>query len=466
MKFLKILVIVTCALLVNYSLGWTYEGGKENRTIRNDSVVVAASQKYSRLTPIKWFFLGKNYREEWSMPVAMPVFHLQTTKGGFTIEKMGGGQQTKTLHLVNKNGSEWILRSVDKVVSDEAFPPMFKRQFVRNIVQDQISAAYPYAQLTIHDLSIAVGVPSTTSELYYIPDDPALGQFRPVFAHSVCFLSPKAIETRGISLTDTTAKIVLVDTDSLKQRLEVDNRNRVLQERVLTVRLLDMLIADWDRHKGQWEWGKMDSIGIYYFFPVPEDRDQAYFLSHGALPAIVRLFGMPHLVGFKHKPKRLEKLNHKAHSFDRYYMNELGRSDWERIIKEFQHQMTDDVIHTAIKRLPPETYALSGAEIEDKLRTRRNGLFEHAMKYYEFLNEEVSVFGSVSPEVFTIRNYPDSSVVTVTRANDKKLLYSRTLYSDTKVLNLVNVGKNDRVDTSGSSIVKVQFIEVKPEAAN
>ena len=463
MKFLKILVIVISALLANYSLGWTYEGAKEKRTVGKDSVVVAASHKYSHLTPIKWFFLGKNYRKEWSIPVAMPIFHLQTTKGGFTIEKMGGGQQTKTLHLVNKNGSEWVLRSVDKEVSDEAFPPMFKQRFVKNIVQDQISAAYPYAQLTIHDLSVAVGIPSTTSELYYIPDDPALGQFRPVFAHRVCFLSPKAIDPGGIPLKDTTAKIVLIDTDSLKQRLDIDSRNRVLQERVLRVRLLDMLIADWDRHKGQWEWGKMDSIGLYYFFPVPEDRDQAYFLSQGALPAVVRLFGMPHLVGFKSKPKRLEKLNHKAHSFDRYYMNELNRSDWERIVKEFQVQMTDEVIQTAIKRLPPEAYALTGAEIEGKLKSRRDGLLEHAMKYYEFLNEEVSIFGSASPEVFTVRNYPDSAVVTVSKPNDKKLLYSRTLYPDTKVLSLVNVGTSDRVDTSGSPMMKIQFLEVRPE---
>lgn len=452
MKFVKILIIITGALLANYSLGWTYEGGKESRVIKNDSVVVAASHKYGHLTPIKWFFLGKNYRREWSLPVAMPVFHLKSTHGGFTIEKLGGGQQTRSLHLVNTNGTEWVLRSVDKHVTDEALPPKFRNNFIRNIVQDQISAAYPYAQLTIHDLSAAVGIPATTTELYYVPDDPALGQFRPVFAHTVCFLSPKAIEGKRLDV---------MDTDSLVERMKEDSRNRVYQERVLKARLLDMLIADWDRHKGQWEWGMNDSLELFYFFPIPEDRDQAFFLARGALPTVIRVFGMPHLVGFKHKSKKLEKLNHKAHAFDQYFMNGLASKDWERIIRQFQAAMTDDVIHNAIKKLPREAYELSGAEMEDKLRTRRNDLLENGMKYYEFLNEEVAIPSAASAEVFAIRHFKDSSMVTVRSAADKKLIYKRTFYPETKVIHMVNVGKNDVVDTTGapSPFLKVQFID-------
>ena len=461
MRFVKILIIVTIALLANYSLGWTYDGGKESRVVKNDTVVVAASHKYSRLTPIKWFFLGRNYRKEWSVPVAMPVFHLTSTKGGFTIEKLGGGQQTRSLHLVNKNGSEWVLRSVDKTVSDEALPPTFRNQFVKSIVQDQISAAYPYAQLTIYDLSFALGIPTATTELYYIPDDPALGQYRPVFAHSVCFLSPKGLETKG-SVADSAEKIPLIDTDTVKAKLEADSRNRVLQEKVLKVRLLDMLIADWDRHKKQWEWAKQDSAKMYYYYPIPEDRDQAYFLSKGVLTAVIRVLGMPHLIGFKQHPKKLHKLNNKAHFFDRYYMNELDRDDWVRIIKEFQSQLTNDVIHTAILKLPPEVYEISGKEIEEKLLTRRDELMEHAMEYYEFLNEEVTLTSSASPEKFTILQTNDSAIVKVTRVEDNTELYYRVLYPETKVLNVVNMGSNDRVDTTGNSALRVLFIKREP----
>jgi hypothetical protein len=442
MKLVKTMVVVTLALLLNYSLGWTYEKGADNKTPKNDTVVVAASHKYSHITPIGLFFLGKNYRQEWSLPVRMPVFHISSTKGGFTVARLGGGQQTKTLHMVNRDGTKWVLRSVDKEVIDEALPPKVRYGFIKKIVQDQISAAYPYALMTIYDLSHATGVPSSTAELYYVSDDPALGQFRSIFANTVCFLMPKAIEGKD---WDTE------DTDSIRVKLEQDNRYVVMQERLLKARLLDMLIADWDRHKLQWEWAMIDTLNGHYFFPIPEDRDQAYFLSKGALPFVIRQFGMRHLIGFKEDPKKLHKLNHKAISFDKYFLNRLSRNDWARITKDFQRELSDAVISKATRDLPKEVYDVSGKEIEEKLRSRRNGLLDNVLKYYDYISTEVTITSTQQPEMYQINHYADSSVVTVLRA-DRKPIYRRAFYpGETKTVNIVNTNKSDRVVTSGQS---------------
>ena len=82
-----------------------------------DSVIVAASNKYINCSPVRLLFVGKNYRREWSTPVKMPVFHLKSEMGGFTIKELGGGQQTKSLRLLDKNGQEWVLRTTDKDVA-------------------------------------------------------------------------------------------------------------------------------------------------------------------------------------------------------------------------------------------------------------------------------------------------------------------------------------------------------------
>ncbi len=443
MRTAKALIIIIIALLLNYSLGWTYEKAREDRNIRNDSVKVAASHKYARMNPFKWFFMGSNYRKEWSAPVAMPVFHLKATKGGFKIKRLGGGEQTKALHLVNRDSSEWVLRSVDKNVA-EALPESIQKTFIKSIVQDQISAAYPYAPLVVEELSIALGIPTYTSELYYIPDDPELGQFRPIFAHTVCFLSPKTAVAVRASETD--------DTDTLKVKLKRDNHNQLLQQDILTARLFDMLIADWDRHKDQWEWGSVDSLATRYYYPVPEDRDQAFFLTHGALPYIIRMFGMPHLIGFRKDAKRLVKLNHKIHNFDRYYMNELDRRDWEASISKLQTTLTDTVIGKAMLKLPPEIYEMSGKEIKERLKSRRDGLLENGLKYYEFLSEKVTITSSEASETYYVLKTTDSTVVTASRTEDGVKTYHRTfLPGDTKKISIVSLGKNDTIHTSGDA---------------
>lgn len=448
MRWIKILIAISILLLLNYFLGWNYEKNKENRITVHDSVVVAASHKYSRVTPLKYFFLGKNYRREWCTPVAMPVFHIESTKGGFAIGKLGGGQQTKTLHLIAKNGSKWVLRTVDKDVT-EAMPSYLRHTIFQNIVQDQISAAYPYAQLTIQDLSQAIEIPCVKTELFYVPNDNALGKFRSVFANTVCLLSPKKKEGSTFSREET---------DTVRAKLEADNYYKVLQEQTLKVRLLDMLIADWDRHKNQWKWGSVDSVTGKYFFPIAEDRDQAYFLSCGAFPFLARFCGMPQLIGFKKTSTHLKQLNHKALSFDNYFLNNIDRKNFKRIIFEFQKALTDNIIHGAIKKLPPEIYAISGREIEAKLKSRRDGLLENGLDYYKFLASSVTITGSKSPEMYFVNNFKDSIEIIVRSARTNEVLYRRIFFPDeTKNINIVNIDEHDKINRKGKENIPINL---------
>ena len=60
-----------------------------------------------------------------------------------------------------------------------------------------------------------------------------------------------------------------------------DNDHRADQKAVLKARLLDMLIADWDRHFDQWKWGTRDTGKGRIYYPIPKDRDQALAYSDG-----------------------------------------------------------------------------------------------------------------------------------------------------------------------------------------
>src|SRR4051812_43324851 len=51
-------------------------------------------------------FWGKHYRREWSTPVTVNKFYIDTALGGLTPAKEGGGRQTKTLRLKDAKDKE------------------------------------------------------------------------------------------------------------------------------------------------------------------------------------------------------------------------------------------------------------------------------------------------------------------------------------------------------------------------
>lgn len=408
-----------------------------------DSVTAAASNKYGDPSFFKKIFLGTNYRKEWTTPVKMPVFYVNKEKGGFTIIEMGGGQQTKSLQLKDKQGNEWALRTVDKEV-EGALPKGLRNSFIKQIVQDLVSAAHPYAALTIPDLSKAVGVKTGSQQLFYVPDDPALGLYRPYFANKVCLLEQRSLPPYSDDLLDTDEMILdLVD----------ENNRLVNQELLLRSRLLDMLVADWDRHSEQWKWAANPATDKKVYDPIPRDRDQAFFHSNGLVVFLSSITFMPHLEGFKRKSTDLEKLNYKAWHFDQDLLNQLDRKEWEKIVRAFQEKLTNAVIENAVKKLPPEIYAINGPMITARLKARRDGLLENVLEYYNLLASSVEVHGTDESEYFLVNADKDKLEVIVYSMegeNKNRILYKRIFDEDeTNKIHLKGLGDNDHYKING-----------------
>jgi hypothetical protein len=335
-----------------------------------DAISIAASDKYKSPSLFKKIINGTNYRKEWETPVTMPVFDLKRSK--LKIKELGGGQQTTSLYLVDENKNEWVLRSVDKEVK----PPkeFMENTFIERVIQDHVSAAYPYAGLSVSHLSKAAGVISGESKLYYVPDDTAFGEYRSVMANKVFQLISYMPE-----------KIEELSTEEMLKKLRADKKYAIDQKEYLKVRLIDWLISDWDRHIGQYKWiEKTNSSGIA-FQVVPRDRDQAFFRSNGLLIKFISMLFLPHMSGFAKSKGDIKRLSFKAKSMDKICTDQLSKEDWIRITKDFQTNISDEVIESAIKKQPPEIFAIRGNQIIEILKFRRNYMLENVMKYYSVL---------------------------------------------------------------------------------
>ncbi len=60
-----------------------------------------------------------------------------------------------------------------------------KATIAKDILQDQVVTGHPYAALTVPPFAEAIGIPHANPEVIFVPDDPALAEYRSDFANSV-----------------------------------------------------------------------------------------------------------------------------------------------------------------------------------------------------------------------------------------------------------------------------------------
>lgn len=427
--------------------------------IRLDTISKAASAQYQPVSGLKQYFMGQNYRREWSAPVNMKVLHFDTEKGGLKIVSLGGGTQTRSLRLMDKSGKEWVLRTIKKY-TNQAFAENVMGSSRDQFKPEISTAAHPYGSLIVPDLANALNLKVARPELFYVPKDSiALGLYTKLFANNVCILEPRNFTEDG-SETKTTAKIFF------KNMLE-DNDHRADQPAVLKARLLDFIIGDFDRHFDQWRWGTIDSADMKgkIYYPVPRDRDQAFFSPTGKIFRLIGSREMPWLKGFGNEIKKVNWLGYTARDFDRIFLNNLTDKQWKAAVDEVIKSLSDSVIRNAVKQLPPEIFAISGEATIQKMISRRKQLEKEALDYYDFLSKEVNVVGSNQKEYFKVSSHPEGLQVRVyekSRKNDTSfIMYSRVFDpAVTKEIRLFGLNDEDvfEIEENVSSPIRIRII--------
>jgi hypothetical protein len=431
-----------------------------------DSTVTKPITTMYEAGKLRRFLLGNNYRNIWKAPVTFPVFDIGTVKGGLTILKRGGGMQTRSVRLANREDKQYVLRSVNKYV-EMALPENMRNTIVVKPVQDEISSSNPYAALTVPPMADAVGVMHTNPEMFWVPDDPRLGVYRDELADNVFLFEERPAGNREDVVSFGRSKKI-VSTDKVVKKTEGDHHHKIDQQSVLNARLLDILINDWDRHDDQWRWASFKKDGETVYKPIPRDRDQVYFVNEGPIMWLAsRNWMMPKFQGFDYTIKNVEGLGFNARYFDRSFLTGTTLDDWRRAANELKEKITDSVIHQSITRFPDNIYDSIGEETEAKLRSRRDLLPDYAEEYYRFLARSVDVVGTDKRELFEVKRKENGNTeVTVygighKKGKIKKELYHREFLPDeTKEIRLYGLGEKDvfRITGNGKKGIKVRVI--------
>jgi hypothetical protein len=388
--------------------------------------------------------LGENYRFLWTAPLTVPGLDPDTFAGGLTFMREGGGRSTESLRFKGRNGREYVLRSVDKNITP-AVPPDLRGTLVHSIAQDLISAEHPGAALVAEHLLRAANVLHATPRLYRVPDHPFLDSAREDFRHRLVL-----VEVRP---TDGWANTVEVQgSDDFRRLMEDDPVNRVHAHALLTARLMDLYLGDWDRGWDQWRWARVDGGGLHWWIPIPRDRDNAFFHAEGLIPGMVRS-QMPTLTRFEARIGSAVPFHSHAAQLDRRLLSSLPRQAWDSTAAFLRDRLTDEVIAAAVERLPPEYRVRGGDELAAVLRARRDGLPAAAARFYRLTAREVDVHVTDQAERAEIDRLPNGAVDVTVYTTDRRAasphFYRRFLPTETREVRLYLHGGDDQAVVRG-----------------
>jgi hypothetical protein len=406
---------------------------------------VVAGQEFDRSGNWRFWF-GEGYRKAWTTPVEVPVLDLKTEAGGLTPLRQVGGFQTEGLALKGKNGRAYTFRKLEKH-PERLLPKEWQDSELRAIAIDQTAAAHPAATVIIGALAQAVGIHFYGSRLMVMPDDPALGKFRETFANSVgTFDEYPAPGYKGVTE-------IISTFDLWKRWREGGPENRVDSRAFLMDRLFDLVVGNWDRHQGQWRWARVEGRPLWE--PFPEDADQAFTRYEGKAMGFVRSV-VPRFMRYSGEyPKRIEGLTTNNYDVTRWLLADVEWPVYEEVARELTSRMTDAVIDEAMHRMPPEWYAIDGAQMTKDLRQRRDGIVAYARKFYLHLADRVDVRDSDRDDLATVQHLDDGSLeltlAPLAADGSAGAAFYRRRFSpkETQEIRLYLLGGKDRVVSSG-----------------
>ena len=418
------------------------------------------------------FLWGDRYREYFGKSVTAPIAMLDTLYGGLEVTKKGGGHQSYSIRLEDKDGKEYSMRSLRKnalkflkfKVPGVAYTQDdYDDTFTEEVISDFFTTAHPYMQLVINPLAKSVNVNHSSPSLYFIPKQEVLGNLNEQFGDELYFIeerpSDEQEDFRGYRrVIDETGKIEdFESTTDMFEKIKSDESYKVDERDFIRARVFDMLIGDWDRHQDQWRWVEYKTKdGNKTFLPVPRDRDNAFPKFDGAAMKLIKLM-VPNARRWQTYDAKIDDikwLNVGGNQVDRAILTGHGMEVWEEEAKFIQENLSEEAIDNAFKRLPVEVQDETSNSIRENLKKRLIDLPKYAMEYSKYLNKLIALRGTEKDDKIEITRLPEGKTRVVLKrllSNEtNELMYDRTFSSEeTNEIWIYGLGEDDIFEVVG-----------------
>ena len=449
---------------------------KYEASFSSQKAAAVYSEKETEKSNFHNYIWGERYRKYYDIKVNVPTVNLDTLFGGLTPYRKGGGHQSKSLQLMNKQGKRYVMRAIKKSATVYLQAMAFKDQYIEgqfddtateSLLLDFYTGSHPYAPFVTGELSDAVNLYHTNPVLYYVPKQNALADFNLGFGDELYMIEEHVSDGHG-NLKSFGNSNKMESTDDLMKKLRKDEKYMVDAEMFLRARLFDIAIGDWDRHVDQWRWAEFKEDGKMIYRPVPRDRDQAFSkMGDGALMNLATRIVPPLklMEGFNENVRNVKGFNFSPFSLDMMLLNETTNKQWQEQVAFIQKNLTDEIIDNAFKGFPKEVQGEAITEIKHVLKARLENLPDIASRYYKALNKTPLVKGTDKDDLFEIERMPNGNTkLSAYRIkNGKKgLVLHEKVYNKNETKEIWIYGLDDedvfKVIGEGDNLIKVRLV--------
>jgi len=418
-----------------------------------------------------------HYKDLYLKKFTFPVVNLDTLYGGLTPVKLGGGNQSVSLRLEDKDGKEYVMRrlrkSATQFIQVKAFQENYMKDQFENTVAERFlmdfyTTSYPFAALVTGNLSDIVGVYHSNSKIFYVPKQSALQQYNETIGDDL-FLFEERSTKDFKHLSSFGNPDDIVSTDQVMNNLMKDEKYQIDHSQYIKTRLFDMWLGDWDRHEDQYRWAtyKNDN-GTITYAPIPRDRDQAFpkfdgFLTQATTNLVPALRLMQ---SFGEDIKNIKTFNQVIYKTDMTLINQSSLEEWLAEANFLEQHLTDEALENAFANFPSELKDKNIESIKSNLKKRRNHIASWAKEYYNILNKNAIIIGTNKDDIFEITRLENGKThIKVIRSkknlSDKDLVYEKTFSPETtKEIWLYGLDDTDYfiVNGDGKATIKILII--------
>lgn len=402
----------------------------------------------SRFYRLLW---GEHYRKYYSTPITAKTALLDTLYGGVSILKEGGGHQSQSLRLENREGRQYVMRSLRKdalkflrfKLKGIAFDQnAYDNTSAEDMVSDFFTTSHPYAQLAVSDIAEAASINHSDSKLYYFPKQSKFGDLNDQYGDGLYFIEERPSKAqkdfKGYQHSSLETKGPITDfagTTEVLEKLRGSNNYSIDKRQYIRSRIFDMLLGDWDRHEDQWRWALHETgkqAGIYV--PIPRDRDAAFSKFDGVALTMVK-YAVPETRFWQTYDEDLASVkwfNSEAYNLDKIFVSPYDENIWKEEAVSIQKSITAAVIDNAFSKLPSEMQDQSLENIKIKFKDRLKNIDKIAEKYAGQINKKVIIYGTDNKDLFQITRLPQGRTIIeiFTEENSMKPYYSVNLNSN------------------------------------
>jgi len=362
------------------------------------------------------FIWGKHYREYYGKPIKAQVVSLDTLMGGLVPLRKGGGHQSNSLRLEDKDGKEYVMRALRKnsnkflqsMFLDRNIEGKFDDTATEDMLLDVFTTAHPYATMVLGPMMDSLDIYHPNSSLYYVPKQPGLISYNDDFGDELYFIEERAASGHGdkknFGYSDK-----IISSDDMMDNLRDSDEHYLDEEAYIRARLFDMLIGDWDRHKDQWRWAEFKEGKKRIYKPVPRDRDQAFSKYDGALMQFTTRIipAAKKMQVYEGEFRSLKWFNANPFPVDKALINRSSLEVWLEQAEFIQENISEELIKASFSNLPLEVQDETVDELIEKMNIRLKNLKNTAKEYHDYLAKYPIVKGNDKDNYFKITRLND-----------------------------------------------------------